>query len=154
MDDNPVPTILPGLVDPSIITGDGAMQQVRNIMNQFNNALATDDFEKLKGCFFPGQAYWKDQLALTYHLRTFTTPGVIATSLLETKSMRNVMGGIVADDEAHFIPVTSTLVSNNPSCKRIANWNCWLICSPMRSNLSIAEFPSEPTLPLPLAEGK
>lgn len=129
MNNHPIPKILPGLVDPAIMAGDAAMQQVRSVLNQLNNALATDKFEKLRGCFFPSQTYWKDQLALTYHLRTFSTPGIVAASLLETKAMRNVVGEIVADGEAQFIPVMPTLVSNNPSLKHIDKSNHWLTCS-------------------------
>lgn len=129
MNNHPIPKILPGLVDPAIMAGDAAMQQVRSVLNQLNNALATDNFEKLRGCFFPSQTYWKDQLALTYHLRTFSTPGIVAASLLETKAMRNVVGEIVADGEAQFIPVMPTLVSNNPSLKHIDKSNHWLTCS-------------------------
>lgn len=114
MDDHPIPVISPELVDPAIMAGDAVMQQVRSVLNQLNTALATDDFEKLKNCFFPSQAYWKDQLALTYHLRTLSTPGIIAAGLLETKALRNFMEEIVLDGEAQFIPAMPTLVSNSP----------------------------------------
>ena len=117
--DNPIPAISPGLVDPTIMAGDAAMQQVCSILSQLNTALAADDFEKLKSCLFPSQTYWKDQLALTYHLRTLTTPGTIAGGLLETKASRNIEGEIVADGEAQFIPAKPTLVSNNPKVQNI-----------------------------------
>ena len=119
MYDNPIPAISPGLVDPTIMAGDAAMQQVCSILSQLNTALAADDFEKLKSCLFPSQTYWKDQLALTYHLRTLTTPGTIAGGLLETKASRNIEGEIVADGEAQFIPAKPTLVSNNPKVQNI-----------------------------------
>lgn len=65
----------------------------------------------LEACFYADQAFWKDQLALTYHLRTFKTPGVIAASLLETEKPRSISKGIAVDGVALFLPATPVLVS-------------------------------------------
>lgn len=94
MDEQPLPTLPPGLIDPASMAGDGATKQANDVLIRFNAALAADDAATLESCFYSSQAYWKDQLALTYHLRTFETPNVVAASLLETKiSERNYEGG-------------------------------------------------------------
>lgn len=80
------------------------------MLSELNAALAAEDAEKLKTCFFPEQAYWRDQLALTYHLRTFATPAVVAASLLETKKLRELTEGIKLEGVPQFIPATPVLV--------------------------------------------
>jgi hypothetical protein len=40
-------------------------------LDALNVALATNNTKALQECLFAEQAYWKDALALTYHLRTF-----------------------------------------------------------------------------------
>ncbi|KAJ5371215.1 uncharacterized protein N7496_007307 [Penicillium cataractarum] len=111
MDQNPLPMLTPGLVDPAIMAGDAATKEAQLVLNTVNTALAVDDGESLAGCFFASQAYWKDQLALTYHLRTFESPRIIAASLLETKTLRAVNGEITLDGAAMFLPATPVLVS-------------------------------------------
>ena len=112
MAENPVPSIAPGTVDPDSMAGDEPTKQARAVLDRLSAALAADNVEMLEGCFFPTQAYWKDQLALTYHLRTFSTPGIIAASFLETKASRGVTGEIAVEGEAQFVPATPTLVRN------------------------------------------
>ncbi|KAE8421419.1 hypothetical protein BDV36DRAFT_292345 [Aspergillus pseudocaelatus] len=109
MAQQPIPTIPPGTIDPDSMAGDEPVKQARAVLDRLNAALADDDPIALESCFFAGQAYWKDQLALTYHLRTFSGPNVIAASLLETKSLREVEGGIAIDGGAVFLPATPTL---------------------------------------------
>ena len=110
MAEQPLPSTPARLIDSDYMTSEECTKQARDILSCLNTALDSDDPGMLENCFFPIQAYWKDELALTYHLRTFTTPGVIATSLLETKSLRQVDGFII-DGEAHLVSPTSTLVS-------------------------------------------
>lgn len=112
MDEHPVPSISPGTLDPASMAGDEPTKQACSVLDRLNAALAADNAEMLDSCFFPGQAYWKDQLALTYHLRTFATPGVIAASLLETTALRKVTGEITVDGKAQFSQDLPTLVSN------------------------------------------
>ncbi|KAL4926923.1 monooxygenase [Aspergillus undulatus] len=109
MSQQPLPTISPGLIDPSSMAGDEASAQARAILSRLNTALATDDARALEDCLYAKQAYWKDQLALTWHLRTFSNPGTIAASLLETAKLRKVLGKIEMDGEAVFIPATPVL---------------------------------------------
>lgn len=111
MDQNPLPMLTPGLIDPATMTGDAATKQAQSVLSTFNTALAANDYESLASCFFNGQAYWLDQLALTYHLRTFKSAGVITESLLETKALRNIKEQIVVDGAAMFLPATPVLVS-------------------------------------------
>ncbi|KAI3055360.1 hypothetical protein CBS147353_11334 [Aspergillus niger] len=107
----PLPTLAPGLVDSSSMVGDETATQARVVMNRLNTALATDDAETLEGCFYADQAYWKDQLALTWHLRTFSSPSTIAAGLLETAKLR-IVSGIEVDGAAMFVPVTPVLVGS------------------------------------------
>lgn len=137
MSQNPLPTLAPGLVDPATMEGDAATHQAQSVLNTFNAALAADDCESLANCFFQSQAYWRDQLALTYHLRTFGSPDVIAASLLETKTLRSVKGEIAMDGAAMFLPLTPVLVSG------LLAWNyCdqqeWIRSTDSCSNLSTA----------------
>lgn len=111
MDEHPLPTLVPGLVDSESLAGDAATKQANIVLSRFNAALANNDAVSLEACFYADQAFWKDQLALTYHLRTFKTPGVIAASLLETEKPRSISKGIAVDGVALFLPATPVLVS-------------------------------------------
>ncbi|GAA92592.1 monooxygenase [Aspergillus luchuensis IFO 4308] len=109
MNQNPLPTLPLDLIDPSSMVGDEGTIQARGVLDSLNNALATGDIKALEGCFYADQAYWKDQLALTWHLRTFSAPRTIAASLLETANLRNVFGGVEVDGAAVFLPATPVL---------------------------------------------
>ncbi|KAK0625029.1 hypothetical protein B0T17DRAFT_654842 [Bombardia bombarda] len=109
MAEYPLPVITPGTIDPALMIGNEPTKQARIVLDAFNAAVAVNDAQALENCFFSTQAYWRDQLALTYHLRTFTTPASIAASFLETKRLRAVKDGMELDAEAHFIPVTPVL---------------------------------------------
>ncbi|KAF9892283.1 hypothetical protein FE257_002060 [Aspergillus nanangensis] len=104
----PLPVVSPDLVDPISMSRDETMKQARTILSLVNDALSSGDVKALASCFLPTQAYWKDQLALTYHLRTFNTPGVIAAALLETTKLRGLEGRLEADGTAEFVPATPT----------------------------------------------
>ncbi|KAJ5650934.1 uncharacterized protein N7484_004657 [Penicillium longicatenatum] len=109
MDQQPLPTLAPGLIGSTSMTSDEATSQARAVLDIFNAALAVDDAKTLESCFYADQAYWKDQLSLTYHLRTFNTPGIIAAGLLETAKLRGISKGIEIDGSAMLLPVTPTL---------------------------------------------
>ncbi|RDH29913.1 monooxygenase [Aspergillus welwitschiae] len=109
MNQHPLPTLPLGLIDPLSMVGDEATTQARGVLQVFNNALANGDVNALESCFYADQAYWKDQLALTWHLRTISTPRTIAASLLETANLRNVSGGVEIDGAAVFLPATPVL---------------------------------------------
>lgn len=113
MNEEPLPALAPGLINPASMVGDEATIQAKVVLSRLNDALAAEDAGTLESCFFADQAYWKDQLALTYHLRTFKTPGVIAASLLQTKALRGLANGIEVDGAAVFLPATPVLVRMN-----------------------------------------
>ncbi|KAE8332816.1 hypothetical protein BDV39DRAFT_199816 [Aspergillus sergii] len=109
MAQRPLPTIPLGTIDPSSMAGDEPVKQARAVLDRLSAALAADDAIALESCFFASQAYWKDQLALTYHLRTFSGPSVIAAGLLDTKNLREIAGEVAVDGGAVFLPATPTL---------------------------------------------
>ena len=81
LENYPLPVVAPGTVDPAALTGDILTKHALDVLATFNSALAANDSEALQNCFFAGQAYWKDALALTWHLRTFTSPDVASAHL-------------------------------------------------------------------------
>ncbi|KAH6983533.1 monooxygenase [Ilyonectria sp. MPI-CAGE-AT-0026] len=109
LDQQPLPVITPGTVDVDAMVGDEPTKQATAVLSAFNAALAADNAAALEDCFFASQAYWKDQLALTYHMRTFYTPSAIAASFLETKSLRGISGELKLQSPAGFLPATPTL---------------------------------------------
>lgn len=112
LDQQPLPVITPGTVDVDSMAGDEPTKQATAVLSAFNAALAADNVAALGDCFLASQAYWKDQLALTYHMRTFYTPSAIAASFLETKSLRGISGELKLQGPAGFLPATPTLVSD------------------------------------------
>lgn len=104
----PLPSIAPGTVDISSMPGDAAAAQARQVLQKMNTALAAHDAEAMASCFFPVQAYWKDQLSLTWHLRTMTGPPAIAAGLIETSGLRELTGEIEFSG-AQFTPAAPTL---------------------------------------------
>lgn len=111
----PLPVITPGTVDPASMVGSEPLNAALAVLSEFNDALAVGDDEKLKACFFPEQAFWRDQIALTYHFRTFATPAVVAASLLETKKLRGLTESIKLEGTPQFVPATPVLVSRGHS---------------------------------------
>jgi hypothetical protein len=91
-----------------------ATAYARGVLNRLNAALAASDAEAFESCFYADQAYWKDQLALTWRLRTFRCPGTIAASFLKTARLRDLSSGIAIDGEAVFLPATPVLVRPEP----------------------------------------
>lgn len=109
MAQDPLPLLAHGMIDPGSMAGDEPIKQAQVVLDNLNSALARNDAEALKDCFWKDQAYWKDQLALTYHLRTFKTPDIIAASLLVTNKLRAIRGDITVDGGAIFVPATPVL---------------------------------------------
>ncbi|KAH8809404.1 hypothetical protein F5884DRAFT_706884 [Xylogone sp. PMI_703] len=109
MSQQPLPSISPGIINTVSMDAEEPTNQALAVLTTLNTALATNNAEMLESCFFSGQAYWKDILALTYHLRTFTTPFAIAASLLETKTLRGCIHGFELEGKAQFVPATPVL---------------------------------------------
>ena len=85
MAEQPLPSIPASIIDSDYMTSEECTKNACDTLSFLNTALKSDDHEMLERCFYTTQTYWKDELALTYHLRTFTTPSVIAASLLERR---------------------------------------------------------------------
>ncbi|KAM0331628.1 hypothetical protein ACHAQA_003307 [Verticillium albo-atrum] len=107
--DRPLPTIAPGIVDPNSMAGDEPAKQASIVLGMFNAAMARADADALADCFLAGQAYWRDILAMTYHLRTFFGPKVISQSLLKTSEFRRISEGFKLDSAAVAISVATRL---------------------------------------------
>ncbi|EKJ72956.1 hypothetical protein FPSE_06852 [Fusarium pseudograminearum CS3096] len=107
-DEHPIPVISPKTVSLISFKTHDELEQASIVVDAFNVALANNDAIALQTCFFPAQGYWKDSLALTYHLRTFRRPKVIAKSLLETKEARRCKEAWKLEG-AVFVPATPVL---------------------------------------------
>lgn len=74
-----------------------------------SQSLDSQDGLKAKSCFFGDQAFWRDVLAFTYHLRTFEGGAVIAPAMLELTQQRGIVDGF------HLIPQSVMKVEATPS---------------------------------------
>jgi hypothetical protein len=92
------------------MTGDVPTIQACSVVNAFNAALSSKEVGTLASCFFPEQAYWRDIVALTSHLRTFDHPRVVSIALLQMIDLRGLEGGVKIDGDAHFAVLGPTLV--------------------------------------------
>ncbi|KAI4853214.1 hypothetical protein E4T44_00986 [Aureobasidium sp. EXF-8845] len=108
-----LPVVTPVSAEDDSTNNSKATQQALVVVQKFNEALATDDAEVLESCFFADQAFWKDQLALTWHLRTFISPTEITFALLETKKQRDISRGFEIKGKAQFVQVGPTLVGSD-----------------------------------------
>ncbi|KAM0547477.1 hypothetical protein ACHAPJ_010350 [Fusarium lateritium] len=107
-DERPVPVLPQETIDLISFTDKNEWDQALIVVDAFNAALVTNDTKALQACFFAEQAYWKDALALTYHLRTFFTPTTIVINLLATKEARESTQKWKLEG-AVFIPATLVL---------------------------------------------
>ncbi|CVL00488.1 probable flavoprotein involved in K+ transport [Fusarium proliferatum] len=87
-DERPIPVLSPKIVEKISFEDVDPSDQATVVVKAFHDALRENDVQALQDCFFADQAYWKDALAFTYHLRTFYTPSVIVANLVETNEMR------------------------------------------------------------------
>ncbi|KAH7464405.1 hypothetical protein FOXG_17115 [Fusarium oxysporum f. sp. lycopersici 4287] len=156
MADQPLPAVAPGTIDEASMAGEKPTQEARAVLDSFNAALVGNHGPALAACFFPSQAYWKDNLALTCHLRTLTTPGVIAAGLLVTKELRGIAGDLSVEGTAQFhtgMPFISSdfvfrTVSPAASCtgkvlllptkddNEVVEWKIWVLSTRLE-NLDI-----------------
>lgn len=109
----PLPKVAPGTVDPAAMSAEVALMQAKEVFEAFNLALARKDQDALADCFYPdpGQAHWRDIVALTSHLRTFTEARNVAAALLETTSRCGLSGSIECTGKAQFAVVNPVMVS-------------------------------------------
>jgi hypothetical protein len=109
MDQQPVPVLDQQTVDLVSLPGESAIEQALTVLDAFKAAVTADDAAALQDLFFHEQAYWKDILALTCHLRTFFTREVIVANFLHTKKLRDVTTEWKLEG-ANFVPATPALV--------------------------------------------
>lgn len=109
MNEQPVPVLDEQTVGLVSLPGESAAEQALAVLEAFKAAVAAEDANALQSLFFADQAYWKDILALTCHLRTFFTPKVIVANFLQTKKLRGVNSEWKLEG-ATFIPATPALV--------------------------------------------
>ncbi|RSL62706.1 hypothetical protein CEP53_004686 [Fusarium sp. AF-6] len=108
MNQQPAPVLDQETVALVSLPDESATEQALTVLTAFKAALAVEDSNTLQSLFFAEQAYWKDILALTYHLRTFFTPEVIVANFLQTKKLRGVTTEWKLEG-ATFIPATPAL---------------------------------------------
>ncbi|KAJ4393339.1 hypothetical protein N0V93_002547 [Gnomoniopsis smithogilvyi] len=111
----PLPKITPGTVDPAEMVGNVPIARAREVLAALNVALISNDTEKLTDCFFQDQAFWRDIVALSSHLRAFFQPKAIANVLLPTNSLRRIEGPLEITGEPHFV-VMSPVMAMRRSC--------------------------------------
>ncbi|KAJ4183662.1 hypothetical protein NW755_009696 [Fusarium falciforme] len=109
MDQQPVPVLDQETVGLISLPGESAAEQALTTLDAFKAAVAAEDVVALQSLFFPEQAYWKDILALTCHLRTFFSPEVIVANFLHTTKLRGVSTEWKLEG-ATFIPATPALI--------------------------------------------
>lgn len=108
----PLPVVAPGTVDADVLSADTIRQKeiAQTVIDRLNAALDNNDALALADCFHEGQAFWRDIVALTCHLRTFSMPKVVAAALLHMKAQRGIEGHLKINGAPHFAVVNPLLV--------------------------------------------
>lgn len=88
------------------------------LIQAFSDAFAARDFEALRECFLEEQTNWRDQFALTCHIRTFRTRKAVAANLLATQKLRGISGGFGVGAHQHPVFIHQNLVSHRDRCCR------------------------------------
>ncbi|RTE77631.1 hypothetical protein BHE90_007863 [Fusarium euwallaceae] len=144
MDRQPVPVLDQETVALVSLPDESATEQAFAVLNAFKAAVAAEDANTLQSLFFAEQAYWKDILALTCHLRTFFTPEVIVANFLYTKKLRGVttewkLEGatfIPATPALQFIDVSLSFTATSPATKCSARF----LLLPVRNDKSSLDW--------------
>ncbi|KAI1357742.1 hypothetical protein F5Y08DRAFT_323485 [Xylaria arbuscula] len=89
---------------------DAIAAQTQLVLSSLNSALNSSDVDMLAGLFYPKQAFWRDIAALTSHLRTFSTPRVIAAALMKMKTERQVKDMMEVVGDPQLVVVSPTLI--------------------------------------------
>ncbi|KAJ4409721.1 hypothetical protein N0V82_009410 [Gnomoniopsis sp. IMI 355080] len=105
----PLPKITPGIVEPATMAGSVSKTEAQAVLNALNAALASNDVEKVADCFYPEQTFWRDIVAFTSHLRTFSQAKVVAAALLEMKTLRGIEGELEISGEPHFTVISPVM---------------------------------------------
>lgn len=73
---------------------------VNQALTSLTGALRANDAAQLQSSFLGSQAYWRDLLAFTWHIRTFNDGPLIAPSLLTLARQRGWDGRLEVDPES------------------------------------------------------
>jgi hypothetical protein len=106
---HPLPTI-PADINVDALSGEQRTSIAEGVLENLNHALSSSNADALARCFFPDQAYWKDVLALTWHLRTFSGARTVAAALAKLTALRKIEGGVKLEGEPMWIRVSPVLV--------------------------------------------
>lgn len=109
----PLPVIPSTAVCEKGIAPGEAANHARAVLESMNDALESADAGgggALTKLFFRDQSYWRDILALTYHIRTIRDAGPIVSTFSETRRQRGASRLVFVEDSAVFAPVTPSLV--------------------------------------------
>lgn len=98
-----------GTVHPDSMDKTATLKCVNSVLQLLNDALSSHDVEALSSYFFE-QAYWRDIVALTSHLRTISSPRPIAIALMQMTQLRKIDGEIVLLGDPKFIALSPVLV--------------------------------------------
>lgn len=81
------------------------------VVTGFSTVLESTDKNALGNVFLAHQAYWRDTLAVTSHMRTFKDREVIAAILIELKNKRLIHSISIVPASAQIGAASNTLVS-------------------------------------------
>lgn len=80
------------------------------VLQALFEGLSEGNVNKVKNCFYDEQCYWRDQLALTYHFRTFKDKECISKALVERAAISKPGSVAVAPGTARLTSAGPTLV--------------------------------------------
>lgn len=83
----PFPT-LPSSFSPETPNVEDPVTLVTESLSGLSAALASGDVSQVQACFLTAQAYWRDVVAFTWHLRTFFDGPAIAPALVQLAKAR------------------------------------------------------------------
>jgi hypothetical protein len=127
-----LPGNLPGSSDI-----DGAAL-VNKALQALTDTLETGDVQQLKNVFLSSQAYWRDLLSFTFHLRTLNDGPVIAAALKNLAKERGLVGGF------KFVPGSVNDVSPTPTLRWISGSFTFETTSPKtKGEGSVQLFPEK-----------
>lgn len=127
MNEKPLPVVKEDFLKNERLDSSYTKKQAQAAVKALNGALEAEDEQQLSDCFFEGQSYWKDNLSLTYHLRTFEGTKVVAKSLLETSRLRGLSKLELIESSVQLVPATPDLVSRLVLLKYFENTKALLI---------------------------
>jgi len=101
------------------MAGDAPATHAKAVLDAFNAALASNDADALCSCFYSEQAYWRDIVALTSHLRTIENPRIVAAALLEMIALRGLASEVELKGAAQFAVMSPVMVSSPVICREV-----------------------------------